>query len=180
MRLAIVLLTLGALTLPFKAQSADTQRYTQTAQQAIAALENATKDDLVKIRAMQDELLQIGIEAARELGAHDEEIGEMMAFVIDSVPAMQAMSLEEIEVQWHDGIALETAGYMNSTHDHFGVINSVMDMILHPVTVQLALTEFENTGNKDYLWQAKEELHEVVMHVNHIQPNKASPPAIPD
>ena len=34
----------------------------------------------------------------------------MMTFVIDSIPAMRALSLDEIEHQWHEGNALVDAG----------------------------------------------------------------------
>jgi len=171
MKFALLTLSLTRAALaadPPAARAADVDKYNTLLAASMAELDKGTSADLDAVEADQEELLLIGIEACREFGGEDAEFQPMMEFIIESIPTMRAMTLDEIERQWHEGGALEEAGFYNSTVEHFGKVNSRMDMVLHPVTVMIALDAYRSAQNPMLLEHALDELEEVFEHLQHI------------
>lgn len=142
-------------------------RYTSIVGKTIAQVDSGTVD-VDQLIGLQQELIAIGVEGAREFGDAAPEHAAMMNFVAESAPNMVSMNLDEIEEQWHDGLALAEIGVDFDALDHFGPAISHMDAVLHPATAIIALREYRTTGDAAYLEQVKDELSEVVEHLAHI------------
>lgn len=145
----------------------DADRYKEIVAQTISGLGDETVD-VAMLKSFQEELIAIGIGGARDFAVSSPDDAELMTFVADSAPAMTAMSLDDIEMAWHDGEALSEIGVSVDDLDHFGKQISYMDAIIHPATALIALREYEATGDRSYLLQVKDELAEVVEHISHL------------
>ncbi len=145
----------------------NTDRYKAIVSQTIAQVDSGNVN-VAELVAMQEELIAIGVDGARQYATESTEHATLMNYVADNADAMVAMDLDTIEEQWHDGEALSEIGIDVDSLDHFGAAISHMDAVLHPATAIIALREYEASGDKDYLQQVKDELSEVVEHLSHI------------
>ena len=161
-----LLILAGALAMP--ARAIDSAGYVDRAQRIADTIRNTDLSGIDAAIVDQERLLALGLAALDQFAAEYPEFAGLMAFVADSVPAMTEMTLEEIEIAWHEGGALIEAGFENTTHDHFGVINSVMDMVVHPATSLIALRVYRETGDPAMLEQIRDEMSEVLEHLQHI------------
>lgn len=113
----------------------------------------------------------IGMEGGIEYLRNNPRVnGQPLQLTILSAEKMKAMSLDQIEADWHEGNYLATKGIEKDKIDHFGPMMSLMDTVIHPATSFLALKEYKKTGNPDLLQRVKAELVEVLVHLEHITP----------
>jgi hypothetical protein len=155
------------LSLPVTARADTITTLHDLVVEAQSTLQTTTAANLAARIAEQHSILKVAHAACLELGEEHPELAELLNFVISQTDTMVAMSLDEIESAWHEGQALEAAGFINTTLEHFGVLNSHVDMIVHPATVLILLREFERTGDPAHLTQAREELEELAAHIEH-------------
>lgn len=124
-------------------------------------------DDVIKT---QEKLVNIGKQACTKFKGEtqDATATKVMDLVLSNADSMQKMSLEEIEKQWHNGEFLKANGVDPDTVQHFGAANSHMDMIVHPVTAILVLNDYKKSKDAKKLDQVKDELSEVLKHLQHL------------
>lgn len=146
----------------------ETDRFRSIVADTITQVESGTVDADALIE-LQEQLVAIGVDGAREYAAASPENAQLMTFVADSATDMVAMDLNSIEAAWHDGEALEEIGVSIDDLDHFGAAISHMDAVVHPATAIIALREYKASGDKGYLLQVKDELSEVVEHLSHLE-----------
>lgn len=161
--LALCAVLLSATT----ASAIDKQQYKKIVAETVSAIESGSVDVDAMI-ANQERLVQLGVEGAREYGAMHGSSAALMNFVADRAPAMMAMTLDEIEAQWHEGAALNEIGLDFRAIDHFGPEIGLMDSIVHPATALIALNAYRDDGSESHLDQVVDELFEVVEHLEHI------------
>lgn len=111
--------------------------------------------------AEQEKLLAEGERALRAFATDYPDFAAIANFVADQTGAMLTMTLDEIEEAWHLGGAYVAAGLPNLTEDHFGVLNSVADMVIHPATSIIALRNYAANPDTALLDQVRDEMTEV-------------------
>lgn len=164
----ILSISVGLFLAPLGAQADNIATIRDMAIEAQGNIATGSLADVPALRAEQEALLAQAHAALQDLASTHPEFADLMGFVIGETDNMLAMSLDQIEAEWHRGQALESAGYMNTTTEHFGVLNSYVDMVVHPATVVILLREFEQSGDAALLEQAQEELAELAAHIEHI------------
>ena len=160
-----------ALFMSFYMQSSiamDVDTYKSLATETIQAVLSGSVDvdDLIN---KQKKLIEIGVNGCKEYAEKSPADAKIMNLVVANADAMQAMTLDEIEPAWHDFGVLAENGIDGDAIDHFGPVISHMDAVLHPATAIIALRDYKNTGNPDLLGQVKDELSEVLEHIEHVQ-----------
>jgi len=148
--------------------AADYSDYVTLAETSSARMDQTHAGNIDAAIQEQTRLLALGRANAEAFGRDFPEYAEMMAFVSESGPKMTTMTLEAIEAAWHEGSALEDAGFLNTTIDHFGVLNSIVDMVVHPATAIIALRQYKASGDQAFLEQVKDEMAEVVEHIHQL------------
>lgn len=118
--------------------------------------------------AEQQKLLHEGERALRDFADEFPEFSEIASFVADQSGAMLDLTLDQIEQEWHLGGAYVTAGHPNLTEDHFGVLNSLADMVVHPATAIIALRVYSSKPDARLLDQVRDEMSEVQEHIGHL------------
>lgn len=163
-RLACLALALSAAT---GTQALEVDTYQALIAETISGL-GAETVDVAHLKALQEQLIALGVAGARDYAAASPADAPLMTFVVDRSSDMTAMSLADIEQAWHDGAALAEIGISMDELDHFGPQIGHMDAIIHPATALIALREYEATGDRVHLAQVKDELAEVVEHLAHL------------
>lgn len=149
---------------PPAAQAFQSETYRTLVTETVLALESGDYD-IAHLIGVQEQLIDLAVEGARAYGARNPQHGRMMTFVADEVPAMRAMSLDQLEEDWHEGGALSRIGLDLSSLDLSGAAYAHMDTIVDPVTAYIALKQYRDTGDEEYLELAAEELAEVLDQV---------------
>lgn len=168
MHLKSLAMTLTATLSCHSALAMNVDKFRSIVADTITQIESGTVDADALI-SMQEQLVSIAVEGAREFAVASPENAQLMTFVADHADDMVAMDLDQIETAWHDGEALTEIGVNIDDLDHFGAGISHMDAIVHPATAIIALREYKATGDKMYLLQVKDELSEVVEHLVHVR-----------
>lgn len=156
------------------AQAIDAERYIKLANATIQEANGGFIPNINQLIKTQQTLVTIGIEGSKEYIRQHPEHADILGEVVASAEDMMNMSLEEIEDQWHQGKHMRAKGYDLDKFDHFGPLFSLMDSIIHPATSYISLKEYKRTRDTQYLGRASAELIEVVEHVSHINPEKAT------
>ena len=148
----------------------DMEGYTKIAKNTI---KRVIKQDIDVDAMLVDmkKLVEIGVAGCKEhMGeAETPEVEKkLMKLCIDNAEKMSAMSLEEIEAQWHDGEAITKAGLDVKGFDHFGEAMCHADGVIHPATAIICLNAYKKDQKQEHLDQVKDELSEVVSHFKHL------------
>ncbi len=127
---------------------------------------NVNADDLI---SKQKQLIAMGVAGCKARAASNPEDSDVMNAVVENAETMQSLSLEAIEEAWHDFGYLKSKGIdPESRYEHFAVVISLMDTVIHPATAVIALNEYKKDGNSDHLDQVADELSEVLEHIKHV------------
>lgn len=161
-------LAFAATVLCHGAFAMDTVRFRSIVADTIAQIDGGEVDADTLIK-MQQELVAIGVEGAREFAAATPEHARLMNYLVEQADEMVQMDLDGIEMAWHDGEALADIGIDIDALDHFGPAIGHMDAVVHPATAIIALREYSASGDGIYLAQVKDELSEVIEHLSHIE-----------
>ncbi len=130
-------------------------------------IDNASIDKLI---ANQETLIKIGISAMGEYAESNPKVADVLNIVKDKAPSMQKLSLSEIEAQWHEGGYLKSKGIdVDKVLGQKSAAGSLMDTVVHPATVIIVLNEYKKKADKKYLDQVKDELDEVLNHLDMIK-----------
>ncbi len=130
-------------------------------------INNASIDKLI---ANQEKLIKIGISAMDEYADLYPKVAEVLKVVKSQASTMQKLSLSEMEEQWHEGGFLESKGVdIDEEASHGHVAYSLMDTVVRPATVIIVLNEYKKKADQKYLDQIKDELNEVLIHLDMIK-----------
>jgi hypothetical protein len=137
---------------------------TETARKILSG--NVDVDALIKV---QNELIKMGVDGCREHAKMMPKDAKMMQLVVDNADKMKHLTLDEIDDEWHDGEFLRKNGIDFDSMDHMGPSATIMFTVVHPATAYIALTEYKKTGDREYLMKAKDEMSEVLEHIDFIK-----------
>ncbi|NOX43106.1 MAG: hypothetical protein GXP19_05145 [Gammaproteobacteria bacterium] len=134
---------------------------------ASGKISNASIDKLI---ANQETLIKIGMSAMSEYASSHPDVAEVLNMVKDKATSMQKLSLSEIEAQWHEGGYLKSKGVdVDKVLGQKSAAGSLMDTVVHPATVIIVLNEYKKKADKKHLDQIKDELDEVLNHLEMIK-----------
>lgn len=163
---------LVAATLTFASLSPaiamDTATFKKIANNTIQTVLSGSVSDVDALIADQEKLIAIAIKGCKEYAKKAPKHAKFMKLVIDNADKMTQMTLDEIEPAWHDGEFVNESGIDFDAIDHFSPALSHMDAVLHPATAIIALRDYKSSGDADLLVQVKDELAEVLKHLEHI------------
>jgi|TARA_B110000091_G_scaffold46064_1_gene50411 hypothetical protein len=163
-----VVLSSSLLSSVVAAEVMDTVKFTAIAKQVIQEsfkLEGADVDGML---ANSKVLVAMGVAASRAYATNHTEHAELLTLTADAAGDMVKMDLDEIEEAWHEFGYLNGHGINAEEIEHFGVAISLMDTIVHPATVIIALNEYKQDPDSDYMDQVRDELSEVLEHLKHV------------
>jgi hypothetical protein len=138
---------------------------------------DATRTELVKktladskaTLARLDEIIAIGIVAAREYGAKNPKYAKLMEAVIANAPDMKTYSDSQIEDKWGEkGTGGDTAGVPLKSLGDFDPPRNVMELIIGPSAAYIFIKKWETAQRAKWLEQASDELHETAEHLNRL------------
>jgi len=155
------------------ATAIDSERYTKIANATIQEANGGFVTNINMLIDMQKTLIEIGVAGSKQYIQKHPEHANILNEVVTNAEKMMAMSLDEIENEWHQGKHMRAQGYDLDKLDHFGSLFSLMDSIIHPATSYISLKEYKRTRDTKYLARASAELIEVVEHVAHIKDGKS-------
>lgn len=166
---SLALFTLVALfSSSVTAEVIDVKAYKRIAVEVIQESMKGEEADANEMIRKNNQLIDMGVQSIRSYHSSNPEYTKLLTMTVDSVSAMRAMSLEEIEEQWHELGFLEKHGINARSIEHFGEVISLMDCIVHPVTANIAIRAYQQSRDHEYLEQVKAELSEVLEHLKHI------------
>ncbi len=156
----------------------DDKMFHKLADYTIRQVDMGIIGDIDALLAIQEQLINIGREGGAEyLKSGKEKNPEALRLVLENAEKMKNLSLDEIETLWHEGNFLKSKGIDIHEIEHFGVMNNLMDAVIHPATSYILIKEYKKTGNSDLLQQVKAELIEVLEHIRHIDDENNSLPS---
>ena len=166
--MVVSVLTAGLAT---GAYAMDVATFKKLAKDTIRQAMSGSIKDIDKLIAQQEKLFDIGVQGCREYAAtaKNPKDVKIMNLVIKNADKMKAMTLDEIEGAWHEGGVLNKNGIDFDTTDHMGAAISHMDTVVHPATTYIALKEYKKTKDRDLLDQVKDELSEVLEHIENVE-----------
>ncbi len=118
-----------------------------------------------------EELLDQGVEGAE---AHMNDQGtpaaeaNIMKIIIENHEKMTALSLSEIEAQWHQGTALKAQGIDISKMDPLGETMRHYELLVNPATAIVCLKQYKRTQDETLLSTLEEHLVEARDHLKHL------------
>ena len=160
---------MAALTFPAdEANAFNAEAFRALAQATVQEVIDGEVSDFAQLYQQIDEMMKLGVAGAREMALANPEATEILNFTADNAAVMKGMDLDAVEEAWHDYGAFEDAGIDADKFDHFGPVISQVDTIIHPATAWIALRTYEADGDSGHLEQIKDELSEVLEHLNHL------------
>jgi hypothetical protein len=135
-----------------------------------AELVKKTLADSKATLARLDEIVAIGIVAAREYGAKNPKYAKLMEAVIANTPDMKTYSDAQIEEKWGEkGTGGDAAGVPLKSLGDFDPPRNVMELIIGPSTAYVLIKKWETAQRAKWLDQASDELHETAEHLNRMK-----------
>ena len=166
--LSIIILSLVMATAAF-AESDHIEKYEALAKSTVKAILTGSTGNIDKLMADQETIMKIALEECKEHKAHTPKDAKLMDLVIKNASRMKTSSLDKLEEDWHDGGILTANGIDFDALDPMAPATLLMHMVVHPASAYVALKEYKSTKDKDLLEQAKDELSEVLKHMEHIE-----------
>jgi hypothetical protein len=166
---SLVLALILAAFISTQAFAMDVAGYKLIANATIKEALSGSVKNIDKLIADQKKLVEIGVAGCKEYAQKVPKDAKIMKLVISNANKMMAMTLEEIEPAWHEGGVLGENGIDFDAIDHFSPALSHMDTVVHPATTYIALKEYKKSKDGDLLEQVKDELSEVLEHLDHVE-----------
>ncbi|MDP6342667.1 MAG: hypothetical protein QF491_03965 [Alphaproteobacteria bacterium] len=165
--------TLAGLAMILSASAAQAMQkdaFQEIAQHTIKTVLSGSVADIDGLIAQQTKLVELGVEGCREYAAStsDPVHKKIMALVVRDADKMMGMSLDEIEEAWHEGGVLSENGIDMDDLGQSSAVISLMDTVVHPATAFIALNQYKTSKDSDLLDQVKDELAEVLHHLEQI------------
>ncbi|MFV2061595.1 MAG: hypothetical protein ACC653_12995 [Gammaproteobacteria bacterium] len=146
--------------------AADFVEFKKIARETIKQAKSGHIDNIDQLIKMQTQLINIGKKATRNYGATNPKAAKMMRFVVAEVDHMKAMSLMQIEIQWHGKAFLKAKGIPDSLLFEQSKTGNIIDTVIHPATTYILLSEYKTSKDEKLLQQVVGELEEVLHHID--------------
>ena len=153
----------------------DKKTYTKLAKKTIGATISGKVTPDAMLTDLQ-KLIELGLAGCTEHMSEKEtpEVEKkLMTLVKENASKMTALSLKEIEAQWHEGGAAKKAGIKFDGLDHFSEAMCHYDTVVHPATCVICMNAYKKADSDDkkaeLLAQVKAELQEVLKHLRHLE-----------
>jgi hypothetical protein len=162
-------LAFAMVSMSIAAEADHMKEYESLAKKTVQAILGGSVRNVDKLIANQEKLMEIGLEECEE---HKEEGGsdvKVMDLIIKHAPRMKTSTLEELEENWHDGAVLTANGIDFDALDPLAPTSILMHMVVHPASAYVALKEYKSSKDKDMLDVVKDELSEVLKHLEHVE-----------
>jgi len=156
------------LSLSLSAEVMDVEKYSIIATEIIRESMKMEGADTQKMLQQSETLIQMGIASSRAYAAVNPEYTKLLTLTADNAEGMKAMSLDQVEEEWHEFAFLARHGIDAEEIEHFGAAISLMDTIVHPATSVIAIRAYQAEKDEEHLEQVKAELSEVLEHIKHV------------
>jgi hypothetical protein len=162
-----LVLTSFALTTVRPAWAFDQAGYLARLDATRAELVKKTLADSKATLARLDEIIALGIVAAREYGAKNPKYAKLMEAVIANAPDMKTYTDAQIEEKWGEkGTGGDAAGVPLKSLGDFDPPRNVMELIIGPSAAYIFIKKWQTAQRAKWLEQAGDELHETAEHLN--------------
>ena len=158
--------------LTFSAANAlEKETFTAIAKETITQALSGSISDIDGLIAKQAKLVALGVAGCQKYAnsTSDPVHKKIMELVIRDAEKMKSMDLDSIEEHWHEGGILAAEGIDMDKLGQSSEVISLMDTVVHPATSYIALKEYKKSQDSDLLDQVKDELDEVLHHLEQIQ-----------
>ncbi|MFO1060570.1 MAG: hypothetical protein U1E53_26810 [Dongiaceae bacterium] len=116
--------------------------------------------------ARLDEMIEIGIAAAREYAAKEPKYAKLMEAVIANASDMKTYSETQLEEIWgEEGSGGDAVGFKLSSIGAEDPPRNVMELIVAPSMAAILVRKWETTQRAKWLAQAGDELKELSEHL---------------
>ncbi len=168
-KITTVLFTVAALfSSSLYAEVLDIAEFKRIATEVIQESMKGEAADTARMIQQNEALIEMGIEASRSYAAANPQYAKLLTLAADNADAMQKMSLEQVEEEWHEFGFLASHGIDAESIEHFGAAISLMDSIVHPATAIIAIRAYQTEKDEEHLEQVKAELSEALEHLKHV------------
>ena len=147
----------------------DWQHFEKMANQTINAVKKGHPKDIDQLINLQEELMEIGIQACKDYAMANPQDAKMFELVINEAETMKFLSLNEIKQQWHAKRFLLNHGIPVDKLQQNSTTGSLLDAVVHPATAYIALREYRRTRDAALLEQVNLELSEAVLQLTYLQ-----------
>lgn len=163
--LVVIAVSLGMVS---TVSAMDVNAFKKIARNTIKVAMSGSVSDVNKMIADQARLVEMGVQGCKEYAEKDAKYAKLMNLVVQNAEKMKTMSLDEIEAAWHEGAILKTIGLDFDSIDHMSPALSHMDTVVHPATTYILFNLYKKSKDADHLEQVKDELSEVLEHIDHL------------
>jgi hypothetical protein len=166
--LALALVLLAGAAVPAMAFDAAGYRARLEATQAEVASKTLANPDATLARL--DEMVAIGIAAAKEYAAKEPKYAKLMDAVIANASDMKTYSDSQLEDMWGEkGTAGDAVGVPLSSLGDDAPPRNVMELIIGPSTVAIFVQKWQAGQRAKWLNQAADELKELSEHLEAVK-----------
>ncbi|MDH5328223.1 MAG: hypothetical protein OEZ68_09055 [Gammaproteobacteria bacterium] len=156
------------LLMCFNTIASELSNFRSITSSAITTLRSDKPIDIDRLIRMQEQLMQLGIQACSDYALTHPQDAHIIKLVIDSTNTMRNLTLAQIDSQWHTRQALLDRNIEPEKIEHFSLIGDLMNTIIHPATAYIALVKYKKTRDKQLLQRAEQELSDLLQHLDHI------------
>ncbi len=161
-RLAMLWLCLQAEA--FAQTAADQEKYLRLANEAHQELASGKLRDVDALIKKQEQLVAIGVAFCRKYAGIYPEHERFLQLVADSAKDMAQMTQDEITRNWYRGELPKQLGIAVDHKDHFEEVINLMDLVVHPSYVIIALKQYKKKPDSALLKRSKYEMGELIAH----------------
>lgn len=148
----------------FAQTAADQEKYLRLANESHQELASGKISDVNALIKKQEQLVAIGVAFCRKYAAIHPEHERFLLLVADSAKDMAQMTPDEITRKWYRGELPKSLGIEHNHKDHFEEVTNLMDLVVHPSYVIIALKQYKNKPDSALLKRAKYEMGELIAH----------------
>jgi hypothetical protein len=167
--LSCIMLSFVMVTAAFAEEAGHIEKYEALVKSTIQAIITGSTGDIDKLMADQEVLMEIALEECEEHKEDTPADAKIMDLVINNASRMKTSSLDQLEEDWHDGGILTANGIDFDGMDPVGPTSFLMHMVVHPASAYVAMKEYKSTKDKDLLESAKDELSELLNHLDNLK-----------
>ena len=143
--------------------------YKNIAEETVQAIIKGSVSNVDRLISNQEKLMEIAIEECQEHKEESSKDAKLMSLVIENVSRMKGSTLEDIENDWHYGELPKANGIDFDSLDPLGPATILMHMAVHPASAYVALRDYKTSKDSDMLDLVKDELSEVLKHMEHVE-----------
>ena len=158
-----------ALAFAAPAHAFDTPGYTARVNGMIGELEKQTLPDAKATLARLDEMIALGVGAAREYAVRAPKFAALMQGAIADTGTMKASSDAELEDKWGEsGSGGDAAGVALKSLGQFDETRAYLELMIAPATTYIMVNKWQSAKRARWLDQGKDEMTELLEHLKKV------------